>query len=196
MSAFVVLGREVKDRKGGVKGCGAEQQCACSDPDVTSAQHATGTWRACLTLLSPYASTPCRRAGVADGVSCAEAANLCVSVLMDGTTAHCHVSLRGPAGFRFDRAVRLRSVPAPLSNSLPDRECEPACLYLNVSVARGTLGHLAWCGSDKWCSSHAMPCCAVLCRYGEELLKNTAPIHLLWSGAHYDLLLPQPISKL
>ena len=32
--------------------------------------------------------------------------------------------------------------------------------------------------------------------YGEDLCKSAAPIHLLWSGAHYDLLLPQPSSKL
>jgi OTU domain-containing protein 6 len=32
--------------------------------------------------------------------------------------------------------------------------------------------------------------------YGEEYQKSAAPMHLLWSGAHYDLLLPQPNSKL
>jgi OTU domain-containing protein 6 len=30
--------------------------------------------------------------------------------------------------------------------------------------------------------------------YGED--KAATPIHLLWSGAHYDLLLPQPSSRL
>lgn len=32
--------------------------------------------------------------------------------------------------------------------------------------------------------------------YGEEYGKTAKPMHLLWSGAHYDLLLPQPSSKL
>lgn len=32
--------------------------------------------------------------------------------------------------------------------------------------------------------------------YGEEFEIAAAPMHLLWSGAHYDLLLPQPASKL
>jgi OTU domain-containing protein 6 len=26
--------------------------------------------------------------------------------------------------------------------------------------------------------------------YGEEFEKSAAPMHLLWSGAHYDLLVP------
>uniref|UniRef100_A0A383VJM8 Ubiquitin thioesterase OTU n=1 Tax=Tetradesmus obliquus TaxID=3088 RepID=A0A383VJM8_TETOB len=32
--------------------------------------------------------------------------------------------------------------------------------------------------------------------YGEEFEIAAAPMHLLWSGSHYDLLLPQPASKL
>jgi hypothetical protein len=34
------------------------------------------------------------------------------------------------------------------------------------------------------------------CRYGEDLLKTTEPMHLLWSGNHYDLLIPQIVSRL
>lgn len=37
-----------------------------------------------------------------------------------------------------------------------------------------------------WC------CDPTTCRYNEDLLKEAVvPMHLLWSGAHYDLLLPQ-----
>jgi OTU domain-containing protein 6 len=32
--------------------------------------------------------------------------------------------------------------------------------------------------------------------YGEDYEKSAVPMHLLWSGAHYDLLLPQFNSKL
>eukprot|EP00882_Tetradesmus_deserticola_P005057 GHRQ01005328.1.p1 GENE.GHRQ01005328.1~~GHRQ01005328.1.p1 ORF type:complete len:264 (+),score=91.74 GHRQ01005328.1:81-872(+) len=32
--------------------------------------------------------------------------------------------------------------------------------------------------------------------YGEDLEQSAAAMHLLWSGAHYDLLVPQPNSKL
>eukprot|EP00878_Enallax_costatus_P019177 GHUV01020223.1.p1 GENE.GHUV01020223.1~~GHUV01020223.1.p1 ORF type:complete len:187 (+),score=4.87 GHUV01020223.1:195-755(+) len=35
-----------------------------------------------------------------------------------------------------------------------------------------------------------------LLTYGEDLVKTAAPMHLLWSGAHYDLLVPQINSKL
>jgi hypothetical protein len=34
------------------------------------------------------------------------------------------------------------------------------------------------------------------CRYGEDLLKTTKPMHVLWSGNHYDLLIPQTVSRL
>ncbi len=32
--------------------------------------------------------------------------------------------------------------------------------------------------------------------YGEEYAQAADPLHLLWSGSHYDLLLPQQGSKL
>eukprot|EP00879_Flechtneria_rotunda_P006027 GHRR01006339.1.p1 GENE.GHRR01006339.1~~GHRR01006339.1.p1 ORF type:complete len:279 (+),score=66.16 GHRR01006339.1:80-916(+) len=49
-------------------------------------------------------------------------------------------------------------------------------------------------GSSSWGFGSSSP--QLIVTYGDEYRKAATPMHLLWSGAHYDLLVPQPTSKL
>jgi hypothetical protein len=69
------------------------------------------------------------------------------------------------------------------------------CVFC-VSVAAAAAAAAAVCMQEL--RDDVLLCCAVVawCRYSEDLLSSCEPMHLLWSGAHYDLLIPKVISRL